>query len=68
MKLVTLEEWAAEHFRTPPSINTLRRWARDGCIIPAPVKHGRSYYVSQDAEYSSQEPAKRSAPGDSLIS
>ncbi|MFX7724215.1 excisionase, partial [Acinetobacter baumannii] len=25
MKLVTLEEWAAEHFRTPPSINTLRR-------------------------------------------
>ncbi|HCL3459498.1 TPA: excisionase [Pseudomonas aeruginosa] len=68
MKLVTLEEWAAEHFRTPPSINTLRRWARDGCIIPAPVKHGRSYYVRPDAEYSSQEPAKRSAPGDSLIS
>lgn len=68
MSLVTLDEWAADHFRTPPSQNTLRKWAREGRIAPAPVKHGRSYYVESDAQYN--EPAKLPAPlpGGSLIS
>ncbi|WP_298187763.1 excisionase [uncultured Pseudomonas sp.] len=56
MSLATLEEWAAENFRTPPSTNTLRKWAREGSIQPAPVKHGRSYYVEIDARY--HEPPK----------
>ncbi|MBU0901918.1 excisionase [Pseudomonas sp. GWSMS-1] len=56
MSLATLEEWAAENFKTPPSTNTLRKWAREGSIQPAPVKHGRSYYVEIDARY--HEPPK----------
>lgn len=56
MQLVTLEEWAGDHFRTPPSTNTLRKWAREGRIAPAPVKHGRSYYVEPTAQYSEPEP------------
>jgi hypothetical protein len=68
MSLMTLEEWAGDHFRTPPSPNTLRKWAREGRIAPAPVKHGRSYYVESDAQY--HEPAKLPTPlpGGSLIS
>lgn len=64
---VTLEEWAREHFRTPPSSNTLRRWARDGLITPAPVKHGRSYYVDDDACYREPEPLPRPPAGGSLL-
>ncbi|WP_110949890.1 excisionase [Pseudomonas bohemica] len=68
MPKMTLEEWAADQFRTPPTQNTLRRWAREGRIAPAPVKHGRSYYVEADAYYSEPEkPAERIAGG-SLIS
>jgi predicted site-specific integrase-resolvase len=67
MSKVTLDEWASDHFRTPPSANTLRTWAREGRISPAPVKHGRSYYVEQDACYS--EPERQPIPkGMSLIS
>lgn len=68
MSLVTLEEWASEHFRTPPSMNTLRKWAREGCITPRPVKHGRSYYVQQDATYEAPEAPARVPPASSLIS
>lgn len=67
MSKVTLEEWAADQFRTPPSPNTLRKWAREGCISPAPVKHGRSYYVEAEACY--REPVRHEIPkGISLIS
>lgn len=34
-----------------PSVWTLRAWARDAKIVPIPKKHGRSYYVSERAEY-----------------
>ena len=68
MSLVTLEEWAAEHFRTPPSANTLRKWAREGSITPRPVKHGRSYYVDQDATYEAPEAVAKVPLGGSLIS
>ncbi|NMY07623.1 excisionase [Pseudomonas veronii] len=68
MAKVTLDEWAAAEFKTPPSPNTLRKWAREGRIAPAPVKHGRSYYVESDAHY--QEPIKPAhrTTGGSLIS
>jgi len=51
-QLMTLETWAAKTYGTEaPSINTLRRWCREGFIRPAPQKHGRAYYVSPNARY-----------------
>jgi hypothetical protein len=53
---IPLTDWAARAFpvRTP-HIQTLRRWARDGNIRPAPIKAGRQYYVAPDAEYMDTE-------------
>ncbi len=53
---IPLTDWAARAFpvRTP-HIQTLRRWARDGNIRPAPIKAGRQYYVAPDAEYMDAE-------------
>lgn len=51
-KLLTLEEWAASVFGAhPPHIATLRRWARESLIFPAPQLLGRSYYVLSTARY-----------------
>ncbi len=51
-KLLTLEEWAASVFGAhPPHIATLRRWARESRIFPAPQLLGRSYYVLATARY-----------------
>lgn len=51
-KLIILEAWAAATYgESSPHINTLRRWARDALIVPAPEKHGRTYYVSPAARY-----------------
>lgn len=51
-KLITLEAWAEQIYgEHAPHIGTLRRWARDGKIVPAPRKQGRTYYVSPAAEY-----------------
>lgn len=44
-------------FSPPPDIATLRRWARDNQIDPAPLKVGRTWYVERDAQY---RPADRS--------
>lgn len=50
--LIPLDTWAAQQFPVgTPHIQTLRRWAREGKISPPPRKHGRAYYVRQDAEY-----------------
>lgn len=68
MAKMTLEEWAADQFKTPPSQNTLRKWAREGRIAPAPVKHGRSYYVEADAHYSEPEQPAVRVMGGSLLS
>jgi predicted site-specific integrase-resolvase len=51
MALLTLQEWANHAYETPPALNTLRRWAREGRIQPAPEKHGRSYFVQPEARY-----------------
>lgn len=50
-KLTTLESWAKSHYQPVPSIFTLRRWCREGRILPLPKKHGRTYYVSENARY-----------------
>lgn len=67
MSKLTLAEWAAEHFRTPPSANTLRRWAREGLISPNPIKHGRNYYVESNAHYFAPERQSRSREEGSLV-
>ncbi|CND61650.1 excisionase [Yersinia intermedia] len=51
-KLLTLEEWAEETYRSKqPTSQTLQRWARGGNIYPAPEKHGREYRVQPGAIY-----------------
>jgi hypothetical protein len=62
-KLMTLETWAAEVYGSDaPCMNTLRAWARQSKIFPAPVKHGRAYYVTPDARYTpfARDPGARS--------
>ncbi|MBB7458826.1 excisionase [Escherichia coli] len=52
MNLVTLKTWGRLRYPdAPPSISTLRRWARNGNIYPAPERHGRSYRVDPEAFY-----------------
>lgn len=48
---VTLEQWAAAKYNPPPSLYTLRKWARDCWIYPLPEKVGRTYYVDPDARF-----------------
>lgn len=60
---VTLQEWAAMKFSRPPHANTLRRWARDGTIVPQPVKMGREFYVVPSARHVNEP-----APGKGLVS
>jgi len=48
---VTLTAWAARHFEHPPVENTLRIWARQGRIVPTPIKIGRTYYVEPNAQH-----------------
>lgn len=50
-KKITLEAWAAPRWSPPPSIKTLRRWARECRIFPPPEKVGRTYYVDPEARY-----------------
>lgn len=53
-RLLPLDAWArAKYGEHMPSVGTLRRWVRDAKIVPIPKKHGRSYYVSETAEYMS---------------
>ncbi|PMV79482.1 MULTISPECIES: excisionase [unclassified Pseudomonas] len=67
MSKLTLVEWAADHFRTPPSSNTLRKWAREGRITPPPIKHGRNYYVEPIACYREPEKLRTRTSAGSLI-
>lgn len=50
-KLLNLQEWASEVYASPPSLSTLRRWAREGRIFPAPEMHGKEYKVASYAIY-----------------
>lgn len=51
MTKITLTAWAARQFDPPPAERTLRIWARQGRIYPAPIKVGRSYYVEPTAQH-----------------
>ena len=49
MRSIPLRAWASARYDPAPSDWTLRRWARDGEIYPAPERVGRSWYVRADA-------------------
>lgn len=52
MTEITLQRWAQRRYgEDMPHDNTLRRWARDGFIYPMPRKHGRAYFVDENAIY-----------------
>ncbi len=53
---VTLQAWAEAKFDPVPHPNTLRRWAKNGSIVPQPFKLGNDYMVSPAARYTN-EPA-----------
>lgn len=48
---ITLAQWAASQFAQVPHANTLRKWAREGLIQPAPEFIGREYFVAPTARY-----------------
>ena len=51
LQMLTLEEWAAEKFRSnPPSVSTLRRYAKQNLFCPPSMKQGRLWRVREDAE------------------
>jgi len=50
-KKITLQAWAAKNFDPPPSLYTLRKWARDCWIWPLPEKVGRDWRVEEDAKF-----------------
>jgi predicted site-specific integrase-resolvase len=51
---ITLTAWAAQEFDPPPAERTLRLWVKEGRIIPAPIKVGRTYYVQPDAKHQAE--------------
>jgi hypothetical protein len=50
-QMLTLEEWAADKYRSsPPALNTLRRYAKQNLFSPPAMKQGRKWRVREDAE------------------
>jgi hypothetical protein len=49
LQYVTLQEWAAGKFKTPPSLWTLRQMARKDRFDPPAVKIGKEYHVHPQA-------------------
>lgn len=50
MKLIRIQAWASARYEDPPSIYTLRRWARDGLFWPPAKKEGRDWWVMPNAQ------------------
>ncbi len=51
MKLITLQQWNDALFGGRYTLNTLRAWARSGCISPAPQKVGKDWMVLEQSQY-----------------
>jgi len=51
MSLITLQQWNEQLFNGRYTLNTLRAWARNGHISPAPEKIGKDWMVALDARY-----------------
>jgi len=50
-RFLSLREWAAAEFNTPPHKNTLLKWIHDGRIQPPPVKVGKKWQIKRGAQY-----------------
>ena len=51
LQMLTLEEWATEKYRSnPPSVSTLRNYAKQNMFSPPAKKEGRFWRVREDAE------------------
>ncbi|GCG29138.1 phage excisionase [Escherichia coli] len=51
LQMLTFEEWATEKYRSnPPSVSTLRRYAKQNLFCPPAMKQGRLWRVREDAE------------------
>lgn len=51
LQMLTLEEWATEKYKSnPPSVSTLRRYAKQNLFCPPAMKQGRLWRVREDAE------------------
>ncbi|HBS4760125.1 TPA: excisionase, partial [Klebsiella pneumoniae] len=51
LQMLTLEEWANEKYRSnPPSVSTLRNYAKQNMFSPPAKKEGRFWRVREDAE------------------
>ncbi|AGG31733.1 TPA: excisionase [Morganella morganii subsp. morganii] len=51
MKMLTLDEWAEDRYRSrPPKLGTLQRYARYGLFFPPAQKEGGIWRVREDAE------------------
>lgn len=48
---ISLTLWAERQFDPPPAERTLRRWAKAGQIVPAPLKIGKTWYVEPTARH-----------------
>lgn len=53
MSLLTLESWLSQTYApdSAPSVITVRRWIKEGRILPRPQKQGRAYYFRPEARY-----------------
>jgi len=51
IKMITLQQWNEALFSGRYTKNTLRSWARNGCIHPAPHKIGKDWMVTELSEY-----------------
>jgi len=56
VRLITLQQWNERLFNGRYTINTLRAWARNGYISPAPSKIGKDWMVTEQSQY--HRPAK----------
>lgn len=49
---IDLATWAKEQYGDKAQhIGTLRKWAREGLIIPLPTKCGKTWFVLPTAKY-----------------
>ncbi len=53
---ITLAAWAAARYDPIPSLWTLRRWAREHELHPAPELVGKTYYIDENARRLSASP------------
>lgn len=58
---ITLQAWITLTYEpaTAPTLNTVRRWAKQGKLEPPAVKEGRSYYLDPGTRYNQRPTFRR---------